>query len=291
MVDSERISKSDPALGVGQLSTLAIVLEVTAPKPGNVHRSADFEDVTLTDFLAAAVAVGPILEQAAEAGVGAVVLAAVEATHHVAGTNTNLGTLLLLGPLAAVPADKTLCGGISEVLGGLTSIDSRNVYEAIVRANPGGIQRVSELDVRAEAPAELLQAMQAAAERDLVARQYVNGFSQVFQVSKWISNSRREFGSLTEAVVHSHVRLMAEYPDSLIARKCGTELATEAAARAARVLAAGAPGDPTYFDALEDLDFWLRSEDHRRNPGTTADLIAAGLYAGLREQHIQPPFD
>ena len=42
--------------------------------------------------------------------------------------------------------------------------------------------------------------------------------------------------------------------------------------------------------ALADLDFWLRSDGHRRNPGTTADLIAAGLFAALREHQIALPF-
>ena len=38
--------------------------------------------------------------------------------------------------------------------------------------------------------------------------------------------------------------------------------------------------------ALADFDFWLRSDGHRRNPGTTADLIAAALFAGLRDGWI-----
>jgi triphosphoribosyl-dephospho-CoA synthase len=29
------------------------------------------------------------------------------------------------------------------------------------------------------------------------------------------------------------------------------------------------------------LDKWMREEGHRRNPGTTADLIAAGLFVLL----------
>ena len=76
---------------------------MTAPKPGNVHRGADFEDVTYVDFVQSAVVVGPILERAAELGVGRTVLEAVRATREAVGTNTNLGTLLLLAPLAAVP--------------------------------------------------------------------------------------------------------------------------------------------------------------------------------------------
>jgi len=41
---------------------------------------------------------------------------------------------------------------------------------------------------------------------------------------------------------------------------------------------------------LADFDFWLRSDGHRRNPGTTADLIAAALFVLLRDGLIDPPY-
>ncbi|MEE3219413.1 MAG: triphosphoribosyl-dephospho-CoA synthase, partial [Planctomycetota bacterium] len=44
---------------IGQCATLACLWEVTIPKPGNVHRGADFEDLTFADFLASAVAIAP----------------------------------------------------------------------------------------------------------------------------------------------------------------------------------------------------------------------------------------
>ena len=66
------------SLSIGQCATLACLLEVTAPKPGNVHRGADFEDVTFVDFVASAVAIGPAMEHAVRSGVGAAVLDAVE---------------------------------------------------------------------------------------------------------------------------------------------------------------------------------------------------------------------
>jgi triphosphoribosyl-dephospho-CoA synthase len=56
---------------------------------------------------------------------------------------------------------------------------------------------------------------------------------------------------------------------------------------AGRVLDAGMPGDESYERGLEDFDFWLRSDGHRRNPGTTADLIAAALFVLLREGRVR----
>jgi triphosphoribosyl-dephospho-CoA synthase len=80
---------------------------------------------------------------------------------------------------------------------------------------------------------------------------------------------------------------MAKEPESLIVRKCGQKVAKEASARAAKVIDAGSPGDDAYESAVEDLDFWLRADGHRRNPGTTADLIAAGLFVLLREGRLE----
>ena len=35
-----------------------------------------------------------------------------------------------------------------------------------------------------------------------------------------------------------------------------------------------------------EYDFWLRADGHRRNPGTTADVIAAALFVLLREKRL-----
>ena len=91
------------SLSVGQCATLACLLEVTAPKPGNVHRGADFEDISFDDFVASAVAIGPVIEKATSHNVGQTVLLAVTATRSFVATNTNLGTVLLIAPLATVP--------------------------------------------------------------------------------------------------------------------------------------------------------------------------------------------
>ncbi len=277
-------------LSIGQCATLACLLEATAPKVGNVHRGADFENLTFADFVISAVAIGPAMENAKTIGVGAAILEAIGATRQLVDTNTNLGMVLLLAPLAAVPREEPLANGIGKVFHGLTANDCGLVYEAIRLAQPGGMGKVEEMDVATEAPNDLLVAMAAAADRDLVAQQYVTDFALVLdKVAPWLCESARRW-SLTEAIIHTHLRLLAEYPDSLIARKCGPELAQEVSTYAAAVLAAGSPGDDSYNEAVADLDFFLRSDGHRRNPGTTADLIAAGLFALLRDRRLKAPW-
>lgn len=278
-------------LSVGQCATLACLLEATASKPGNVHRGADFEDMTFTDLAVSAAAIGPAMEAAAQRGVGETVLAAVQATRRLVPVNTNLGTVLLLAPLAAVPRTQSLRAGISQVLRSMTARDAESVYAAIRLAEPGGLGSAAEMDVAAAPPHSLLVAMAAAAERDLVARQYAEDFHQVLQqAAVWIAAGCADGWPLGDAIVHAQLRLLAAWPDSLIARKCGRAVAEQAAARAQHVLDSGLPGDADYLDELAELDFWLRSDGNRRNPGTTADLIAAGLFVVLRENLIQPPF-
>jgi triphosphoribosyl-dephospho-CoA synthase len=281
-----------PPFTLGQCATLACILEATAPKVGNVHRSADFEDLKYSEFLASAVAIAPAIDAAPAAGIGKSVHAAITATRAVVTTNTNLGIVLLLAPLAAVPRDERLTPStMRATLAKLTADDCRQVYAAIRMATPGGLGKVEQMDIADDPPADLLAAMRAAAHRDLVARQYADDFRLVLEEALPLLASGKARGwSLTESIIHSHLALLARYEDSLIARKCGSETAQKVSAMSGKVLDAGGPGDEAYYDALADIDFWLRADGHRRNPGTTADLIAAALFAGLRDRLLLPPY-
>jgi triphosphoribosyl-dephospho-CoA synthase len=281
-------SSSSNALPVSIAATLAVICEVSAPKPGNVHRGADFEDLTYVDFLHSAVIVGPILERAAESGVGRIVLDAVQATRDRVGTNTNLGTLLLIAPLACVPENVPHEDGIASVLSRLTTDDTRQVYEAIRISAAGGLGRVADADVFNEPPPiPLVDVMRLAGERDLIARQYCHNFADVVRLAMWIEEGRAGGWPLDDAIVHTQIRQLALEADSLIRRKCGQQVAEQSRVMAERLLESGSPGDDVYHRALADFDFWLRADGHRRNPGTTADLLAAALFVLLREGRLE----
>lgn len=274
----------------GLCAQVACVWEVMARKPGNVHPGCAFADMTCQDFLLSALAVGPVLDAAAGHGVGVTVLEGVRATRRVVQTNTNLGILLLLAPLAAVPPGQELRAGLSRVLDGLDVEDARAAFEAIRLARPGGLGSVAEQDV-GEAPTEPLgRVMALAAGRDLIARQYVDGFREVFEDGvPALREALGRAGRLEGAIISAHLRLMASHPDSLITRKRGRAEAEEAARRAAAVLEAGWPGTEAATAALAGLDTWLRADSNARNPGTTADLVAASLFVALREEVIRLP--
>src|SRR5581483_532550 len=135
---------------LGLFAQLACIWEATACKPGNVHRLRDFPDLHFTDFLTSAAAIGPVMERAAVQGVGMTVLEAIRTTRRVARTNTNLGVVLLLAPLAAVPDGAELRMGVANVLDRLEPDDAKNVFAAIRLAHAGGLARVPEQDVHGE---------------------------------------------------------------------------------------------------------------------------------------------
>ena len=277
-------------LDAGLCTQIACIWEATARKPGNVHRYQDFADTTYTDFLLSAAAIAPVMAAACRQRVGMTVLESVRATRRTVGSNTNLGIILLLAPLAAVSPDKELSSGVERVLGGLDFEDARLVFEAIRLASPGGLGRAPEQDVYEEPTQTLRQIMALAAGRDLIARQYANGFAEVFEDGvPALLGGLQQTGSQEGAILFAHLHLLAHHPDTLIVRKLGRAEAEEAARRAQAVLDAKWPHERAGWAALTELDTWLRAEGNRRNPGATADLLTACLFVLLREETIALP--
>lgn len=267
----------------------ACIWEVMSRKLGNVHRSADFAQTSCVDFLVSAAAIGPWLRPWGfdGPGLGSVILRAVEATHAAVGQNTNLGIVLLLAPLACIAADQPLRAGVASRLADLTVEDARQVYAAIRLANPAGLGEAPEQDVRGEPSVTLGEAMRLAAERDMIARQYATGFADIFDfgVPRLVEAFAR-WGCVEAAVIDNQLRWLAAFPDSLLARKAGLAAAEAVQRRAQEILHRGGLDSPAGRHAAAELDRWLRSDGHRYNPGTTADLIAAGLYVALRDDMI-----
>jgi len=273
----------------GAIAQLACILEVTARKPGNVHRFADFHDLCYLDFLLSARAIAKPLDRARQVGIGRTVLDCVRATKQFVKTNTNLGMILLLAPFSAVPEDGDLREGVIRVIQATTVDDARYVYEAIRLAMPGGIGQVDDQDISTAPTMTLLETMRLAADRDSVARQYANGFSEVFDVTLPLLRTSIESGQDCEtAIISAYLATLAKIPDSLIARKIGQEEARSVSLRARAILDAGWPDEPAKAHCRE-FDTWLRTGGHSRNPGSTADLVAAALFAALRDGTIRFP--
>ena len=274
-------------LDLQQCVTMACLLDVIAPKPGNVHRGADFEDATFLDFAASAVAIGPIIAQAPNQGLGPTILGAVQATRQVTATNTNLGIILLLAPLASVADQPDPAGAIGKVLRQTSEQDALDLFRAIRLAGAGGLGQVAEMDATQDEsqPTDILSAMELARERDTIAELYVTDFRALFQtILPQLVSHCHEYGPI-HGLIASHVALLASQPDTLIARKCGKQVAAEASQRAAQIT--GQVGSEEWWRALSDLDFWLRADGNRRNPGTTADLLTAAMFQALYDRRVK----
>ncbi|HEX4575583.1 MAG TPA: triphosphoribosyl-dephospho-CoA synthase, partial [Gemmatimonadales bacterium] len=255
--------------------------------PGNVSPVAPFHDASYEDFLASAAAIGPALALADARPLGATIRAAIEATARWAPSNTNLGLVLLLAPLAQAalrPGDTSLAAKLATTLAETTVADARDVYAAIRLAAPAGLGQAPAEDVAADPTRPLRDVMALAADRDAIAREYATGFRTTFETGTPALVAARASGlSWRDATLETYLTLLATVPDSHIARKRGPGAATAVARRARAVLEAGGVRQPAGRKAIAALDRELRDERNTTNPGTTADLTGAALYVALLE--------
>ena len=265
-------------------------LEVRTLKPGNVHIFADGHRMTVADFDHSANASAPFIADPA-LSVGDRILKAVEATFAAVATNTNLGIVLLSAPLAAAAEHCTknasFADSLHAVLAALDHTDACAVYKAIAMANPAGLGSDKAGDVRAEPPADwtLLDAMRAAAPRDMIAQEYATGFATILANARTLTQDIASGAAPEDALAVLFLRRLSERPDTHIIRKHGPELAHRVMARAAETFAtldlqsASGIAKPENRLRLLELDAELKSWG--ANPGSLADLMCASAFAAM----------
>ncbi|WOJ88933.1 triphosphoribosyl-dephospho-CoA synthase [Methylocapsa polymorpha] len=254
--------------------------EIEAPKPGNVHIFAEGHGMTADEFLRSAEAAAPAIGESS-ASIGDRILAAVEATWASVGMNTNLGIILLCAPLAiAAQTDGDLRSALKGALARLTRADAAAAFCAILRASPAGLGEARRHDVHQAPDATLLEAMRAAADRDRIAYQYAFDFVDVFETGIGALNAARsKLWPAPWPTVAIYLAFLAGFPDSHIARKKGLARAATVQGEAAnirhRFVSYSNPAE-----ALPDLlDFDQRLKADGLNPGTSADLTVATVFA------------
>ena len=255
--------------------------EIEALKPGNVHVFADGHRMNAQQFFdSAQVSSGPLSDPVNS--VGQRILAAVAATRLKVQTNTNLGILLLCAPLARAAASETsdLQLSLAATLAQLDMNDARDVFAAITLAQPGGLGSAPEHDVANEPDVPLLEAMRAASERDMIARQYATNFSDIFTgglSAHGAAIERNEPAMWPSVLVYLY--FLSNFPDSHIIRKPGTPIAEETRQAAEKILARMTEmhDGREREKLLLAFDAQLKARDI--NPGTSADLTVATLFA------------
>lgn len=256
--------------------------ELDALKPGNVHRHAAGHGMLVEHFeRAAEAASGPIADPSLS--VGKRILRATEASVAATGLNINLGIVLLGAPVAKAAAETTVEMGLRRrlavVLSELDEDDAEDAFTAIRIANPAGLGKVDQGDVKDRGQRlTLLAAMQLACERDRIANAYVTAYADVFDFAlPALEEARAAAADENAAITTLHMALLAEFADTHIARKYGRE-AAETVRREARTLKPYWSPAATAKSLLRLVRFDTELKEKGLNPGTTADFVVTTLF-------------
>lgn len=266
----------------------ACELELQALKPGNVHVYAEGHGMGVQDFRTSALVSAAALTEPTLA-LGERMLIAVTATREAVACNTNLGIVLLAGPLLAAAQARRpgegLRRAVARVLEHTTRKDADCAYRAIRMAAPAGLGVAPEQDVNGAPDVDLRQAMIQAAHRDRIALQYRSVFPDVFEFAlPRLRDLQLRWNDPTWAVAGVYMELLARHPDTHVARKYGAEIAASLCHKV-RPLAedfTGAREPAAFTDRLMELDRKFKCAGI--NPGTTADLTVATVLAGVLEE-------
>lgn len=294
---------------IAKLAQIASVLEVSGwPKPGNVHRTRNYDDMVFQDFAISAVVIGDTMEEVAlqskqiddlsEAELGKYILQAVNETDKWIETNTNLGIMMMCIPIAAAAAISEGFDEIQENVGRLmdatTVEDAVNLYDAINVADAGGMGDQEEFDVMSEKAKDELRAnnqtmydvLEISAGWDRLASELTNKMPVCFEIGypcfSNILKTSDDVDVVNNATVLTFMTILSQIPDTLISRKYGDEIAESVSKKASEILKFR--DDGSFIEKLLEFDDYLY--ENKYNPGTTADLTAASIFLSYLEKEF-----
>lgn len=289
------------------LLSTGIVLEVAGyPKPGNVHRLRDFKDTRFEDFLVTGLVFVPYLYRGILRGYkgiegrkivyGDLIYGIVDTSLKVhGGGNTCLGTSLLLVPLAVglgrllrnsgdFDLEELTIASSMLVSNHSTPYDAVYLYRAVRRVKPSYIKQD---DVTGEYPnvwdkeftrklveknLRLWDILVYSSERDIVAREIVEGYVRSKKTAKYIEDNLLAGLDWNEVIVRGLLVLLAYDVDTLVQRKHGVEVAKKVSKQAREILKLR---DKKFWKQLRIIDEEWASKGY--NPGSTADILATAI--------------
>lgn len=289
---------------IAKIAQIASALEVSGyPKPGNVHRTRDFEDMEFEDFIISGIVIGDTIEKATSkvdknnlqnARLGKYILDAVKETDKWIANNTNLGIVMMITPIAcgaAISDDfSQVRKNMSELMKATTVEDAVDLYDAINIADAGGMGDQDEYDVASENAKEELRAnkqtmfdvLEISAAWDRLASEMTTGMSVVFELGYPTYYDLRKTRKYSDACVLTFLTILSEVPDTLISRKYGDKKASEVSLQAKQLLMFR--DDDDFEIKLKEFDDYLYA--NKLNPGTTADLVAASIFVSYLESNF-----
>jgi triphosphoribosyl-dephospho-CoA synthase len=173
-----------------------------------------------------------------------------------------------------------------------TAKDAVDLYEAIEIAKPSGLGKAPDLDLNdpsskkkiLDEKVSLYEVFKIAEGYDTICSEWTHNYHVTFDLAFPSLQKRLQ---ITEdpstAIVQTFLEVLAEVPDTFIARKAGIEKAREISVKAKEIVKLGGAETPKGRKALNEFDHELRRSSNLLNPGTTADVIAAALAVSVLE--------
>ena len=147
---------------------------------------------------------------------------------------------------------------------------------------PGGLGSSEKYDVNRKPKAKIFKAMEFAKKRDLVAKQYSNGFKDVFDIGiPAYKIFYKKWGKVNWALTGVYLTFLQKYHDTHIIRKNGIKIAINVKKKAGNYY--------KFVKNSKNLDkikrklliFDKKLKKDGINPGTSADLTVATFFIEL----------
>lgn len=286
---------------IAKMAQIASALEVSGyPKPGNVHRTRDYEDMVFEDFIISGIVIGDAVREAcSEVDIenpllGKYILQAVAETDKWINNNTNLGIVMMITPIAAAAAISSSFDEIREnvkLLMANTSVDDAcDLYDAINIADAGGMGNQDEYDVASgDAKNELRENKQTmydvlkiSAPWDMLAREMTSDMPAVFEIGYPAYHKLAQEKSKNDSCILTFLTILSQVPDTLISRKYGADEAIKISMMTRDLL--NLKDEPDFKDKLKEFDEFLFKNKY--NPGTTADLTTASIFVSYLKDNF-----
>ncbi len=278
---------------IAKIAQIASALEVSGyPKPGNVHRTRDYDDMVFEDFVISGIVIGDTIREACtdvdieNPKLGKYILEAVAETDRWIKNNTNLGIVMMTTPIAVAAAISDdfddIRPNIVKLMANTSVDDACDLYDAINIADAGGMGDQDEYDVASDNAKQELRdnnqtmynVLKISAPWDMLAREMTSDMPAVFEIGYPTYHELKEEKSLNDACLLTFLTILSQVPDTLISRKYGSDEALKISMMTRDLL--NLKDESDFMEKVKEFDDYLYNNKY--NPGTTADLTAASIF-------------
>ncbi len=287
---------------IAKIAQIASALEVSGyPKPGNVHRTRDYDDMVFEDFIISGIVIGDAIREACtdvdveNPKLGKYILQAVAETDRWINNNTNLGIVMMITPIAVAAAISDSFEDIRQnvklVMGNTSVDDACDLYDAINIADAGGMGDQDEYDVASDSAKQELRdnnqtmydVLKISAPWDMLAREMTSDMPAVFEIGYPTYHELKQEKTQNEACILTFLTILSQVPDTLISRKYGSDEALKVSMMVRDLL--NLKDEPDFAERLKEFDDFLFN--NKLNPGTTADLTAASIFVSYLKSNFE----